>query len=679
MLTLQRKNMVLTGLMLCFVGLAYGNHFRNGFHFDDSHAIVDNPYIRSLKNIPRFFTDADTFSVLPANRSYRPVVSVSLALDYWLAGGLQPLYFQASTFFWYLLQLLLIYALFRRICDLTYPGRGTLNQWSPLYAASLYGVHPAIAETVNYVIQRGEVYSTLGVVGGMAVYAWAPRLRHFGLYLLPVAVGQLSKPPALVFPVILLTYILLFEESHFLRAMKRCAPAFVLAGAAGVLSVAMTPESYNPGAVSPFAYRLTQPLVSLRYFRTFFIPDRLTVDTDHGAVSGLFQEDAWLGFLFVMALVLVAIWCSNRPEWRPAAFGLWWFLIALAPTAVFPLAEIENDHRMFFPFIGLALAACWPAAVWWYRHAPLTAAAHFSVASGCAVVLIALTLGTRQRNEVWHSEETLWADAARKSPASGRVLMNYGLTQMAKGEYRRALDYFERAEVLAPSYATLEINLGIVNGALNRNLDAAGHFARAIQLAPDQAISHYFYGRWLRQQRSAEAVVELRQAIALSPDYLDARYLLMQDGAERGDWGAVRTEATSTLDRFPSDASALAFLRRAQSGEAAGPKTADDYLNLSLSYYRSGQFPQAIGAAEEALRLHPRFAEAYNNIAASYQSMGRWDEGIAAARQALQLKPDFPLARNNLAWGEEQKRKAGERQTGSSALSVHHQANPEYR
>ena len=679
MLTLLRKNIVLIGLMLCFVCLAYANHFRNGFHFDDSHAIVDNPYIRSLKNIPRFFTDAGTFSVLPANRTYRPVVSVSLALDYWLAGGLQPLYFQASTFFWYLLQLILIYALFRRICDLTYPGRGTLNQWIPLFAASLYGLHPAIAETVNYVIQRGEVYSTLGVVGGMALYAWAPPVRRIGLYLLPVAVGQLSKPPALVFPVILLTYILLFEESHFFLAMKRSAPAFVLAGAAGVLSIAMTPQAYNPGAASPYAYRLTQPLVSLRYFRTFFIPDRLTVDTDHSALSGLFQDGAWLGFLFVMALVLVAIRCSKRPEWRPAAFGLWWFLIALVPTAVFPLAEIENDHRMFFPFIGLALAVCWPVAVWLYHHAPLTPAAHFSVVSGCVVVLLALALGTTQRNEVWHSEETLWADAALKSPGSGRVLMNYGLTQMAKGEYQRALDYFERAEVLAPGYATLEINLGVVNGALNRNRDAAGHFARAIQLAPDQAISHFFYGRWLREHRSPEAVAELRQAIALNPDYLDARYLLMEEAAERGDWNAVRTEAAGTLDRFPSDASALALLRRAQSAETDGPQTAGDYLNLSLSYYRSGQFPQAIAAAGEALRLDPRFAEAYNNIAASYQSMGRWEEGIAAARQALKLKPDFQLARNNLAWGEEQKRKAGERQASSNALSVHHQANPEYR
>jgi tetratricopeptide (TPR) repeat protein len=671
MLTLHKKETFLVGLMLCAVCLAYANHFRNGFHFDDSHAVVDNQYIRSLKNVPLFFTDAGTFSVLPANRTYRPVVSLSLAFDYWLAGGLKPLYFQASTFFWYLVQLILIYALFRKICDLTYPDRGAENQWISLFAASLYGLHPAMAETVNYVIQRGEVYSTLGVVGGIAVYALAPRERRFGLYLLPVAIGQLSKPPALVFPVILLAYILLFEESRFIRAIRRCVPAFVLAGIAGVLSVAMTPKAYNPGAASAFAYRLTQPLVSLRYFRTFFIPDRLTADTDHTAVSSLFQDYAWLGFFFVIALVLVAIRCSKLPEWRPSAFGLWWFLIALVPTAVFPLAEIENDHRMFFPFIGLALAVCWPVAVWSRQNAPLTPLVRLYIVSSCVVVLIAFAVGTRQRNEVWHSEETLWADAALKSPRSGRVLMNYGLTQMAKGDYKRALDYFERAEILAPGYATLEINLGIVNGALNRSEEAAGHFARAIQLAPDQAISHFFYARWLKQQhRGPEAITELKQAVVLNPDFLDAQYLLMEVAAERGDWNAVRTAVASTLQRFPSDASALAFLRRAQSGESGVPesKTADDYLNLSLSYYRGGQFLQSIAAAQEALKLNSQLAEAYNNIAASYQSMGQWDDGIAAARQALKLKPDLQLARNNLAWGEEQKRKTAERQSNSNLL-----------
>src|SRR5579875_3773407 len=94
-----------TALLAVAVLACYSNHFGNSFHFDDSHTVVDNPWIRSLDNVPRFFTDTTTFSVLPANRTWRPLVSSSLAFDYWLGGGLKPFWFHLSTFVWYLAQL----------------------------------------------------------------------------------------------------------------------------------------------------------------------------------------------------------------------------------------------------------------------------------------------------------------------------------------------------------------------------------------------------------------------------------------------------------------------------------------------------------------------------------------------------------------------------------------------
>ena len=49
----------------------------------------------------------------------------------------------------------------------------------------------------------------------------------------------------------------------------------------------------------------------------------------------------------------------RRKQARPIAFGLLWFFLALLPTSLVPLAEVTNDHRMFFPFVGLALAVFW--------------------------------------------------------------------------------------------------------------------------------------------------------------------------------------------------------------------------------------------------------------------------------------------------------------------------------
>ena len=85
-----KRWLILAGILLV-VGITYRNHFGNTFHFDDGHTIVRNPWIRDIHNIPRFFLDSRTFSILPPNRSYRPLLTTSLAIDYWLGNGLAPL------------------------------------------------------------------------------------------------------------------------------------------------------------------------------------------------------------------------------------------------------------------------------------------------------------------------------------------------------------------------------------------------------------------------------------------------------------------------------------------------------------------------------------------------------------------------------------------------------------
>jgi len=61
------------------IAAAYANSLHNSSHFDDAHVIEKNLFLRSLSNVPRFFTDAHTFSSLPQNATYRPLVMLSLA------------------------------------------------------------------------------------------------------------------------------------------------------------------------------------------------------------------------------------------------------------------------------------------------------------------------------------------------------------------------------------------------------------------------------------------------------------------------------------------------------------------------------------------------------------------------------------------------------------------------
>lgn len=640
------------------VTLTYSNHFHNGFHFDDYARIRDNVYIRSLSNIPEFFTDANTSAVLPQLRVWRPVVTTSLAVDYWLGGGYNLFYFHLSTFLWFLAQLGLMYLLFvsvleRAAAPIPYQG---VVQGAALLAVACYGLHPAIAETVNYINQRADVLSTCGVVAGMVIFIRYPEMRKYYLYLIPVAIGLMAKSSAAAFGGIALAWVLLFEEGFTaagVRAVLRLLPAFALGAALTLAQFRMLPGSY-PGALPAYEYRISQPYVIFRYFVSFFLPLHLSADTDLAPLAGIRTVEGLGGLAFLAGLIwgIRAAMCHR--ETKPIAFGLAWFLMALAPTSLFPLPELENDHRMYFAFVGLALAVTWAAALALLRKR-LARETEIALAAALACLLLIEAGGVRRRNEIWRTDETLWLDVTLKSPRNGRGLMNYGLAQMAKLDFDRALLYFNRATEYSPNYWILEINLGIANGALNRDAEAEAHFRRALLLAPEEADSAYYFGRWLRSKgRAAEAERMLVQAIRLNRAQMEARTELLTLYAEQGNRMAFDALAADTRRIAPNDPTlAQAIAQRiVPATPPAGPITAEAYVEMSQREYQAGDFADCIQSARKALQLRPNYAEAYNNIAAGAASLGRWDEAIAAARKALAIQPDFPLARNNLAWAE---------------------------
>src|SRR5438874_6733917 len=104
-------------LLLIALVAAYANHFHNSFHFDDAHTIVSNAAIHELRNIPLFFRDATSFSSLPSNQSYRPLVSTLLAIDYRLGGGLHPFWFHISNFALFVALTLLVAFVIHHLLD----------------------------------------------------------------------------------------------------------------------------------------------------------------------------------------------------------------------------------------------------------------------------------------------------------------------------------------------------------------------------------------------------------------------------------------------------------------------------------------------------------------------------------------------------------------------------------
>lgn len=667
-------------LLLVVTTLVYLNHFSNGFHFDDSHAIENNVFIRNLSNIPRFFIDGTTFSVLPLNQSYRPLVTATLAFDYWLGGGLNPLFFHLSTFLLFLAQIAAMFFLFKNILKEVKPESAA---GSALFICAWYALHPVSAESVNYIIQRAEIHSTLAVVLAFLLYAEYPGLRRWGLYLLPVIAGTFSKPLTIMFAPILFSYVYLFAErgdflfwkktfslEPFTAALRKSLPSFITCGALYFFQSWMTPQSYTPGGSSLGAYILTQPFVHLHYFTSIFLPVSLTADSDWGILT-LQDIRAWIGFAFYVMLIAAIFFSSSRQILKPVTFGLLWFIFAQLPTSLVPLSEVMNDHRMFFPFAGLCLAAGWLLTLGAEKIAAefvVTARSSYFLPLLSVLFLAPYAFGVYQRNEVWRSEQTLWADAVKKSPQNGRALMNYGLTLMEKGDYKGALDYYEKARLFSPNYPTLDVNLAISKAASGRSSEAKFHFERALLLAPNAASSYFYYARWLRHEgRFQESRWRLEQGLKKVPANFDLRHLLMDVYVDLDEWGKLRGLVKESLAIAPGDPKSMEMEQKAAAGadaaiasaaqEAEAHPSADNYITLSLLQYRNQEFEQSLKSAEKALEFDPSSPYAYNNIAAARASMGLWDDAIAAAEKALRLKPDFAVARNNLNWALREKNK----------------------
>lgn len=644
----MNKIQVLLSLLVVFLitWLAYSNHFQNDFHFDDHHTIVRNTSIRDLKNIPHFFVDATTTSTLPTNQAYRPGLTTLNALDFYLSGKNKPEPFQyhLSIFISFLLLGFLIFLLQKHILDLTL--KTTINSLIAILACAFYLLHTANAETINYIIARSDSFSTLMIVLSFVLYIYLPKSRKLHLYFIPSALGFFVKEPSLMFIPLLFSYKLLFEmnmslgsclsnPSLLFKPLKQVSLPLLIGIALFIFSRMHTPVIWEAGGTSPLLYALTQPFVLIHYISNFILPVNLVVDTDWTLVSGVTDTRVVAGILFLSFYIYLIFITSKKEQNRGISFGLSWFLIALLPSSSFiPFAEVLNDHRTFFPYIGLVIA------LWTFirngiestklYHKPL---GRFFILSLSMVILFLHGTGTYQRNKVWAREETLWEEATFKSPNNARAWMNYGIELMARGDYSKAENCFLKAQTLLPDYSYININLGILQSHTNRPIEAEKNFIKAIEMNVVVPEAYYYYAEFLITNfRFNEARSKIIEGLKWSPNHEQMNIL----------------RSTIEFALQMDDEHASNEVKVALSHATTNP-TPENYLQLSLAEYNNADYEKCIKAAQESLKLRPSYDLAYNNICAAYNRLGRYKEAVEVGEKALSLNPKNELIKGNLA------------------------------
>jgi hypothetical protein len=143
--------------LVALVFTVYANTLWNNFHYDDSHSLLENPHIRTLANIPRFFKDPTLFSREPAMAMYRPVVLVIYALNYAL-GQYRPLGYHMLNILLHAAGVVLVYLFLVKWQE------NSLYAW---WGSALWGLHPIHTQVVNYISARAEVLAAIGVLASL--------------------------------------------------------------------------------------------------------------------------------------------------------------------------------------------------------------------------------------------------------------------------------------------------------------------------------------------------------------------------------------------------------------------------------------------------------------------------------------------------------------------------------
>jgi hypothetical protein len=440
----------------------------NEYAQDDLALLFQNPRMQTLRSIPSFLVDPYwPPPFIPA--LYRPLTSVSLALE-WAAGGGAPIVFRLAS---YLLYAFAAVAFFRM-------ARLRLPLAAAAAAAALFAVHPVHVESVAVAVNQSEIWVGLMACLMVAVYLRArsepgplparTQLGLAGLYLVACA----FKENALMIPGILLSAELLLvrDATRVTARMSQHRQLYLLLLAVAVafywvrtlvLSGSLSGTFVAEGLVGLTTGQraLTMLAVVPHWFRLLYWPGHLRADYSPGELVGHTEwgPDQTLGLLLLAAAVATMVLTWKRAP--VIAFGIVWCAIALFPVhnVLVPTGIMLAERTLFLPSVGALLVLGGIGAAALERSAPRTQT-FLALATGILVLLGIAKSAVR--HTVWNNQFRLWyktanEDAPRSFRAHEALADKYfrlGIEGMAEQEYRIAMTYAPRTFTRpASSYA----------------------------------------------------------------------------------------------------------------------------------------------------------------------------------------------------------------------------------
>ncbi|MBM3458044.1 MAG: tetratricopeptide repeat protein [Armatimonadetes bacterium] len=457
------------GLIVLLGALVYSGSLNHPFQYDDVHSIVENPHIRSLANIPRFFAEPELFSADPRNAMYRPLVLVSYALNHALSG------YEVWSYHLVNLGIHLGTSVLVRALVLQMGGAGLQAGLAGL----VFALHPLASEPVNYISSRSESLCAFFLL--LAFYGQGCGQRTLGA--VAFAASLLAKSVGIALLPLLLLHELWFRGGWpGSAALARRQGAYWLLGAGYLVVVwgAIDTAVVSHPVRSLVVQGLTQAKALAYYLKLLWLPWGQSVEPPFTLARSAASAAVWAPLL-LLAHGGVLSWRLGQSR-RPA-FWLAWALLTLLPSSAVPLNVLVNEHRLYLPLVAFA-------ALVGGMLAELT-----QTRWRWGLVAVTCCLGgygalSWQRSQVWQSPAMLWADAAAKGAYMPRPHLYLGDCHQREGRYEEALREYALARTVYPQVLSagdalvVHNNTGAAHLALGRLNEAMDAYRQALAIDP---------------------------------------------------------------------------------------------------------------------------------------------------------------------------------------------------
>ena len=428
--------------------LIYFPSLHHDFISDDRPLVVENPYIKSWKYLPEMLS-RDAWNISEPTNYWRPVFSISLALDYSL-WGLNPLGFHLTNILLHAINTVLLYLLGKRLQNSTSAG---------LFASLLFALHPIQAHTVNVISTRGDLLAAFFTLLSLQAF-FSRKTIPFAIALI---LALLSKETSMVFPVaVLFAWIMIQREKQGLGVIL----GFVILGLYLMVRLSLGFSfSLIPLVFSYDASWETRWLLPFKVLALYFVAIWNLFEIPHPfwtvELPTSLNDPYVIGGILIAGLLVTALWFSFKKS-PVATFGLAWFVIYFLPISNFKeLNQSMAEHWLYVPMIGLSLAFGAAFSELYFRFAKVRPA-RAGFAAGVSVFLIFAVLVVREKTKIYQNDESFLIAAIRANPDIVRLYTLLGNTYVKKQEIPRAVELYTQALTLDPNDFQTNYYLGSV-------------------------------------------------------------------------------------------------------------------------------------------------------------------------------------------------------------------------